>query len=175
MRKWILIFALAALSLLPASRVFAWNNAGHMTVALIAWRELTPQQQQQLAEIMKAHPHYQQFVVETKPPQADEAAWAFMKFSTWPDWVRPARPGSDTYKSPAITRFHKGAWHYIDIPYYLGGYNGPATRPASGPNVNVLTALAENHKILSDAKAKTEDRAVALAWLEHLVGDLHQP
>ncbi len=175
MQKWILIIALMVVLGLSGGSARAWNSTGHMTVALIAYRELTPEQQKQVTEILKAHPHYQQLVTETMPAGANEAEWAFMKFSTWPDWVRPARPGTDRYKSPAITRFHQGAWHYVNIPYYLGGYHGPATRPTSGPDVNILTALAENHRIFGDDNAKPEDRAVALAWLEHLVGDLHQP
>src|SRR5262245_49378840 len=180
MRRWILLIGLIALFLLPA-RALAWNNAGHMIVALIAWRDLSPEQQKQVAEVMKALPHYKQLVLDTRPADAPEAEWAFMKFATWPDWVRPPRQG-DLYKSPAITRYHRGPWHYVDIPYYLGGYNGPPTRPAtradgptSAPYESALTALPLNHHILADAKAKTEDRAVALAWLEHLTGDLHQP
>ena len=40
--------------------------------------------------------------------------------------------------------------------------------------MNILTAMAENQRIVvnqNDAKRK----AVALAWLFHLVGDIHQP
>jgi hypothetical protein len=174
MRKWILIVAVAALLALPG-RGWAWNNAGHMTVALLAWKELTPEQQKQVSEILKTHPHYKQLVLDTKAPNVDEGAWAFMKFATWPDWVRPARPGgADSYKTPAITRYHRGEWHYINMPYFVGGYHGPATKPSSGP-ANILTALADNRRTFGTSSAKAEDRAVALAWLEHLVGDLHQP
>jgi S1/P1 Nuclease len=39
--------------------------------------------------------------------------------------------------------------------------------------VNILTALAENESIVKSGN--DERRAIALAWLFHLVGDIHQP
>jgi len=40
--------------------------------------------------------------------------------------------------------------------------------------VNILTALAENESIVKNEN-DGERRAIALAWLFHLVGDIHQP
>ena len=40
--------------------------------------------------------------------------------------------------------------------------------------VNILTALAENERIVRNDSGP-ERRAIALAWLFHLVGDIHQP
>jgi hypothetical protein len=170
MRKFALAFlALALLS----STAHAWNSTGHMAVAQIAYRELDEAQRKQLAAILKTHPHYQQMLVAGKPDAVDEAEWVFMRAAVWPDMVRPARPG-DTFKSPAITRFHKGPWHYVDIPYLKGNYKIPPTTRAAAES-NVLTAIRDNTKILSSTEAKMEDRAVAIAWLEHLIGDVHQP
>src|SRR5204863_8163859 len=45
----------------------------------------------------------------------------------------------------------------------------------SRPAPNAVDALDENSKILADTNAKPDERAVALAWIEHLSGDLHQP
>jgi hypothetical protein len=43
--------------------------------------------------------------------------------------------------------------------------------PASSPNI--LTALTDNEKV---AKTGADaDKAVAVCWLMHLVGDIHQP
>jgi hypothetical protein len=174
MRKWIVSVALAALLLLPA-RSWAWNNAGHMTVALLAWRELTPDQQKQVADIMKTHPHYKQLVLDSKAPGVDEATWAFVKFATWPDWVRRRgrgvririrrRPSRDTTAGSGTTSTsHTSQADITDRRH----------KPSSGPS-NILTALADNRRTFGTSSAKPEDRAVALAWLEHLAGDLHQP
>jgi S1/P1 Nuclease len=40
--------------------------------------------------------------------------------------------------------------------------------------VNILTALAENESAVKK-KIEAERKGVALAWLLHLVGDIHQP
>jgi len=43
----------------------------------------------------------------------------------------------------------------------------------AGP-VNILTALAENESVVKNGN-DPERKAIALAWLFHLVGDIHQP
>ena len=40
--------------------------------------------------------------------------------------------------------------------------------------VNILTAMAENESVVKN-ESDRERRAIALAWLFHLVGDIHQP
>ena len=40
--------------------------------------------------------------------------------------------------------------------------------------VNILTAMADNESVVKNQK-DAEQRAIALAWLFHLVGDIHQP
>jgi hypothetical protein len=40
--------------------------------------------------------------------------------------------------------------------------------------VNILTAMAENERVVKN-ESDLERKAIALAWLFHLVGDIHQP
>jgi hypothetical protein len=40
--------------------------------------------------------------------------------------------------------------------------------------VNILTALAENENVVKNEN-DSERKAIALTWLFHLVGDIHQP
>ena len=40
--------------------------------------------------------------------------------------------------------------------------------------VNILTAMAENESVVKN-ESDAERKAIALAWLFHLVGDIHQP
>jgi hypothetical protein len=120
----------------------------------------------------------------------DEAQWAFLRGGPWADFIRPARPGNGTevFKGPEITRFHRSVWHYIDVPWVppwdrksIDPTTLPsrvaAAAPSTNPNEprNILEAYAHNAKILASREASPADRAVALAWLEHLVGDIHQP
>ena len=173
MRKWIVSVVAVVLGIAP-SMALAWNSTGHATVALIAYRELSDAQRKQIAQILKSHPHYQQLLLANKPADVDEGEWAFLRAASWPDMVRPARQG-DRYKSPAITHYHRGPWHYIDIPFVVGDFKMPATHPSTRPEENAVTALKANLAIFASAESKPEDRAVALAWIEHLVGDIHQP
>src|SRR5690242_1454558 len=96
---------------------FAWNETGHMTVALIAYRRLDDAQKQKIAEILRAHPHYKLYLSANVPPGVNEDEWAFLRAATWPDFVRPASSYDRTYKDPTITRFHHGEWHYVTIPF----------------------------------------------------------
>ena len=41
--------------------------------------------------------------------------------------------------------------------------------------VNILTALTENESLVKNGSGDLERRAIALAWLFHLLGDIHQP
>jgi hypothetical protein len=62
---------------------------------------------------------------------------------------------------------------HINYPFKPNGQ--PETVQAKPPQaVNILTALAENEHI-AKTEADPERRAIALTWLFHLVGDIHQP
>jgi hypothetical protein len=68
---------------------------------------------------------------------------------------------------------HRGPWHYINLPFKPDGQpDNIQVKPAGTPNV--LTALADNRKIAATDPDATK-KAIALSWLFHLVGDVHQP
>src|SRR5947209_13830095 len=70
----------------------AWNEVGHAVIARIAYEELgkeTPKLQLQLLEMLKNHPHYDQFLAKNRPVAANPAEWALLRAANWPDWVRP--------------------------------------------------------------------------------------
>ena len=158
----------------------AWNDNGHMVVALITYRQLDDAHRRQVDALLKQHPHYDLCLSQNREEGVNAEEWAFMRAATWPDWVRPARGGTpepERFKGPEITKYHQGLWHFVTIPWVPTTQRSamdPSTLP-SRPEPNILTALAENEKILAKKDGSPHDRAVALAWLEHLVGDLHQP
>src|SRR5262245_39409220 len=68
---------------------------------------------------------------------------------------------------------HRGTWHYINWPFKPDGQ--PASVQTRKPEtVNILTAMVENQRIVKN-ESEVEQKAIALAWLYHLGGNIHQP
>lgn len=65
-----------------------------------------------------------------------------------------------------------GPWHYVDIPLDASGYD--AARDCPRGNC-VVAKLPHFVHVLADRSATPEQRLVALKWVVHLVGDIHQP
>ncbi len=61
-------------------------------------------------------------------------------------------------------------WHWVTVPDGQT-YEAAAKNPAG----DVLEAIARFQKTLADKTAPRAERAQAVKWLAHLLGDLHQP
>ena len=150
---------------------WGWNGTGHKVVALIAWEDLTPKTKAAVTAILKAHPRYEKDLLLDAPADQttdERARTAFTTAASWPDMVRSqANPMSFTHNHPA--------WHYIDVPYVLD--NQPVVeKPVKGEGPhNALEALKQSVKELRDPAVSDADKAVDLCWVEHLIGDIHQP
>ncbi len=88
----------------------------------------------------------------------DEEVRDLTAASFWPDLLRD---------DPV---HHRPGWHYTNIPHFLGLPPKPVEVPQG-----ILWALNHNTRILKDVHAPKAERAVALSWVTHLIGDLHQP
>ncbi len=162
-------------SLLNIINVQAWNSTGHMIVAELAWRKLSSGERKAVSDLLKQHPHYAELLNQEIPHNADRDEWVFLRAATWPDMVRPARPGSPP-KPEHITAYHRSDWHYINIPS-IASSNLATIHLADHPPkaTNVLERLPILEGTLRDKTASASDRAVALCWYLHLMGDMHQP
>ena len=170
--KRTLILLLSALFVCP---VFAWNHTGHKVVAELTWRNLSPAKRKAASELLKQHPHYALLLATNVPSGVDTNEWAFLNAAVWPDMVRPAR-GNDREKPTGITKYHRSPWHYINIPCVLPA-DTRTISPSSFtiPSTNILSALSNQVQALHERTLSAAERAVSLCWIEHLVGDLHQP
>lgn len=155
---WI-VFAQAFLFVVGAQ---AWGPGGHMIVAGIAYAQLSPEARQQSLALLQAHPAINQWKdgLEKDHPR-DPGEYFFLRASTWPDEIRR---GDSPYDHPA--------WHYVDYPLIPPDFAFVAGRD---PQNNILYAIDSSERTIRDSTATAERRAAALAWLIHLVGDLHQP
>jgi len=92
---------------------------------------------------------------------AEQDLYLFMLAARWPDDIR------------GDASFQHGAWHYINRPYTPEGQ--PASvQPVDPPADNILAAYQTNLDIVR-SRAPAATRAVALCWVFHLIGDVHQP
>lgn len=163
--------------LFPAIDARAWNGTGHQVIAEIAWRNLTPAVRDKVLTLLKQHPHFARRLDATEPNSepVDYALRVFQHAATWPDMMRSARGDEKEYHHPA--------WHYVDFPIILEGTDREKlTLPPTSdklepgkPPENVLQALEWCQERLKNPEATATEKAVALAWIEHLVGDIHQP
>lgn len=160
-------------------RASGWDNPGHMAIAGLAYDELSRAQQVKLVALLHQHPDPSP-VLRGFANGAPEDRELVMAMATWPDMVKRSHSYSNNgYEAtaPAVTRvsfdhkMHKG-WHFIDTPLWVG--TGPAEPLPLTPKVNAVGVV----KVLKAQLAGHESeqaKAYDLAWLLHLVGDLHQP
>jgi hypothetical protein len=82
--------------------------------------------------------------------------------STWADDVRRERPATSR-------------WHYVDIPYDATSYDPARDCQATDHGDCVIAEIARAEQVLGDTSQSKADRAEALKFLVHFVGDMHQP
>jgi hypothetical protein len=143
---------LGLLFLLCASPAFAWWDYGHETVARIAWDEAGPRARGEIRRLLA-----RSALLETPgcPARTIEQA------SIWPDCIK--RLGDRfSYASP---------WHQQNVDICR-----PFDQASPCRDGNCVSAQIErNLRLLADRTVPTRERVMALAFLVHFMGDLHQP
>jgi hypothetical protein len=149
----------------------AWNNTGHMTVAELAWRKLSSSERTAVSQLLAHHPNFSELLDVPAGPGHDEIV--FLRAATWPDLVRPPFPGQPP--KPAYTNFHRGDWHFVDFPFIATDDLDEFAASEHQPKItNAVERLAVLEAELQ-SNHSASNRAIALCWYLHLVGDLHQP
>jgi S1/P1 Nuclease len=180
------MFLAVLITITGARTAWGWGDGGHMLVALHAWQVMTPEQRTGAVSLLRQHPRFQKEFT-TKMPAGlsaeDQNLWLFMYAATWPDYVWQVRltEPRDFYKY-----FHS-SWHTIGEPVALDPQMQnsvkplrPATLPAMPTTqdlsrLTILEALPLVTADLDNAQLSPQERAVALCWVIHLTGDLHEP
>jgi len=143
-----------------------WNDTGHQVGALIAWDHLTPGQRSKLvAAMLQAEAPTRLpslFPLDRRPAEVREREF-FRRAATWPDLIRD------------VPELHRSTWHHR--AFYWRQVNG---RAIDLPDLevhpeNLLERLGHFRKLLASPTAPARDRAIGIAWVLHLVGDIHQP
>lgn len=132
-------------------QLMAWGPKGHQVVADVAYLRLTPQTRKNLKLLLGRE--------------------TLASIATWADDVR--KQHDEAYD-----------WHFVDIPKDAGGFD--EQRDCFRPQDKHKDAQTDHHncvvdrieifeQVLGDSTATREQRAEALKWVVHFVGDLHQP
>jgi len=167
------VFFFCSLILLLPMNAGAWHESGHHLVALLGFDLLTKPEQQKIIEIMKSHPRLEK---DFAPPRGVEDEFAILRYRVgtigyWPDITR----GSD---------FDRPNWHYqlgatlvlgddVNVPQTPGPVPDSATMKTK--KLHIAQAIELCQKVLADESQPNSDRALAICWIAHLVGDAHQP
>ncbi len=148
----------------------AWNATGHREVVAVAWSMTSPQTQQVIRRLLE-----EQTTITSIRGLQGESAW--MAAALWPDDLRDQADSANDLPPPThmhqwLERAHTGQatrrWHFADRDI---------ARPFHRQPVHGLLepALDAQIKLLGDRTQPAAARAVALAWVSHLVADAHQP
>jgi hypothetical protein len=180
MKRLIVLGILIAASLV-GSRLFAWGPAGHKIVASIAFRQLTPDEQQKIISLLKHHPRFEEKdFAGDMPDGVEENEWIFQQAAVWPDNIK--KVGGD-----AQSTFSHPKWHFIDLPYFPTDEDRHALSahltldtstdlPSDEDEItNAVQAIRYGEHLLDNPHAPNSEKAKFLSWLFHLVGDVHQP
>jgi len=189
-RRWIICLWLAMTNLLSTGSAHAWDATGHRLGAYLAWEQLDHADRSFWLQVLEKHPRYQQDFINAMPnaiqrlPPNEQQRWLFGQAAVWPDLARG-------FQGRTQRRFHRLEWHWIDGTWVRGEANlqgnvyvdTPPHRDTAGRHTvrresdadNVLTALELAHNQLLSPETDPAVRAVALCWLLHLIGDIHQP
>lgn len=166
-KKWVVLLA-AALPLLTPATAGAWDAVGHQVVARIAWENMRPETRRAVVALLRSAPEnagLAQLLPDDARPLAERERELFLKASVWPDLVRD---------NP---RYHRGDWHYVNL--FWEARPSPDTCPIDRPDLlpvgGAVRRLEEFRETTDNATLSAGERAVQLAWILHIAGDIHQP
>jgi hypothetical protein len=165
------VIPVLAIALL-AHRALAWDDMGHKTIALIAWGDLSPAVRSQITTLLRLHPQYASRI-QTKGDTGEESPILdFMAAAIWADVIRTSKPEDQP--------FNHASWHTTVVPFITGSLE---QRPTPAPTDwkpgdvadNVVQGLKKCEAEFLAPNAPDQQKAVALAWIVHMTGDIHQP
>jgi hypothetical protein len=151
-----------ALMIFCAAPAMGWWCEGHEATAIIAGRHMGPAALAAVNKLLSEHPALVPRVCN------DDATDLMAIASTWADDVKRSEK--------------TGPWHYMDMPLGMKKVDPEEYCEPIGPSVNgadrtgcILSALRSMVNILHSDQESDEEKAAALRYLIHFVGDLHQP
>ncbi len=136
------------------------------TIALLAWSALSAHAA--FAWGVEGHAVVAAVAAQHLTPEAKKqlelllgahAESQMVAVASWADEIRSEQPDTRPL-------------HFVDIPLDSEGYNPGRDCPGGKC---IVQAISDYAAVLKDTSKTTEQRTIALKWLIHLIGDIHQP
>jgi hypothetical protein len=147
-----------------------WDHPGHMITAAVAFSEIERMRPELIGPIgllFLAHPDPAPFWVAAGDAKGKERVRRmFIESARWPD-------------DSKFTLNDRPTWHMARWAIVADDATPEARAAAEArggwPAGQALEALLLNYMTLQNPEASPADRARALGWVVHIVGDIHQP
>lgn len=166
--RFVMLFVLVGSVSFPS---FGWDDTGHKITGYIAWQRMTPEVREKVFKLLFAAPEDSSIGI-LYPTYGNRSLEAkkreyFMLITTWADLVRERNFKTRNEK------YHHSNWHYDDVFWkFEKGKVVVVEKPEEGGQG--LMRLKEFEGVIRSAASDAE-KAVAIAWIQHIIGDLHQP
>ena len=170
-KNFIKTWFLLAVVLIFASPALAWDSVGHKLSAYIAWQQMTPATREKVIKILLSAPEdsgLSAFYPQDARSAAARQQEFFMIAAYWSDIIRDQK-FKERYK------YHHGNWHYADTFWTMENGQLKILPNPSEEGGKAVEKLFDFEKVLKDKDKSDADKAIAIAWMLHLGGDIHQP
>lgn len=153
-----------------APSAYGWDHPGHMLTADIAFSEIQrarPDLIDKIGLLFLAHPDPAPFWVAAGEAKGKERARRmFIECARWADDVK--------FAPNDIPTWHSARWAIVakDAPPEA---KAMAAARQGKPAGQAIEALALNFAMVANPESSPKERALALCWVLHGVGDIHQP
>jgi hypothetical protein len=167
------------------ARAYGWDDEGHMAVAYVAYQHMNAATKNRIDQLLRLNPDYASWAakVPAGTTAADSKMIIFMMAATWPDAIK-SQPGytddgsengnrpdgaSSAQNIGYSDHLRHKYWHFVDTPF-----SRDTTPLPPVPTPNAETQIAAFRSVLA-SNDPDEKKSYDLVWLEHIVGDVHQP
>lgn len=173
LKKQFKFLFLAIILLSAALPAFAWDDSGHKLTAYIAWQRMTPEVREQVIKLLRAAPEdaqistfYMSYGIQSELTRKRDF---FMLISSWADIIK------DRTFETRYRKYNKSNWHYSDTFWSSTGDGKITFLDSKEDGGKAIEKVMDFEKTMRSDAASDAEKAVAIAWFLHIIGDLHQP
>lgn len=152
------------------SNLHAWDHPGHMITAAIAYEEIErarPDLLDKLGLLFLVHPDTAPFWVAAGEARGKERVRRmFIECARWAD--------DNKFRPNDRLTWHSARWAIVakDAPPEA---KAAAAARQGKPVGQAIEALVLNNATMANPESEPQERALALCWVLHIMGDIHQP